>query len=275
MNDDFQSFGKRERSPAFPYVGIAKAIDYVSLLFSDAKRHEVLLADAAHSWGFRPTSSSTLRVAAALASYGLIDESGSGKQRRIKVSDSGWRILEDRRPGVSEALIEESASKPAVLGSYISKWGDGRPEDNYALSQLKFESGFTEDGAAKFLRVYDDTVKDLKRIGVDFGAATSRDAEADPDDASFETNRASSVRSAAADDRLGSDASNAEMVVRPVQQSQSKLGDEERELISGMLSKKAKFRLIVSGPVGASEIDKLIAKLNIDKEILADDGADD
>jgi hypothetical protein len=36
------------------------------------------------------------------------------------------------------------------------------------------------------------------------------------------------------------------------------------------LSKGANFRLIVSGRVGVKEIERLIQKLQIDKEILAD-----
>lgn len=44
----------------------------------------------------------------------------------------------------------------------------------------------------------------------------------------------------------------------------------ERELTTGLLSKDASFRLIVSGNVGEKEIDRLIAKLIIDKEILAE-----
>ena len=44
----------------------------------------------------------------------------------------------------------------------------------------------------------------------------------------------------------------------------------ERELTTGLLSKDASFRLIVSGPVGEKEIDRLIRKLVLDKEILAD-----
>jgi len=43
----------------------------------------------------------------------------------------------------------------------------------------------------------------------------------------------------------------------------------ERELTTGMLSRDANFRLIVSGPVGVKEIDLLIRKLQLDKEILA------
>lgn len=44
----------------------------------------------------------------------------------------------------------------------------------------------------------------------------------------------------------------------------------ERELTTGLLSKDASFRLIVSGQIGEKEIDRLIRKLRLDKEILAD-----
>lgn len=46
----------------------------------------------------------------------------------------------------------------------------------------------------------------------------------------------------------------------------------ERELTTGLLSKDASFRLIVSGDIGVREIERLIRKLEIDKEILADYG---
>ena len=49
----------------------------------------------------------------------------------------------------------------------------------------------------------------------------------------------------------------------------------ERELTTGLLSKEANFRLIVSGPVGVKEIERLIKKLELDKEILADQEDDE
>ncbi|MGA9884039.1 MAG: hypothetical protein WBQ34_10000 [Candidatus Acidiferrales bacterium] len=54
----------------------------------------------------------------------------------------------------------------------------------------------------------------------------------------------------------------------------AKMGTGERELTMGLLSKSASFRLIVSGDVGVKEIDRLIAKLQLDKEILADPDSD-
>ena len=44
----------------------------------------------------------------------------------------------------------------------------------------------------------------------------------------------------------------------------------ERILTTGLLSKSASFRLIVSGRIGEKEIDILIRKLQLDKEILAE-----
>jgi hypothetical protein len=48
----------------------------------------------------------------------------------------------------------------------------------------------------------------------------------------------------------------------------------EHELTTGLLSKDASFRLIVSGVVGVKEIERLIKKLELDKEILADQDAE-
>jgi hypothetical protein len=49
----------------------------------------------------------------------------------------------------------------------------------------------------------------------------------------------------------------------------------ERELTTGLLSKDASFRLIVSGQVGVREIERVIKKLELDKEILADQDEDE
>ena len=48
------------------------------------------------------------------------------------------------------------------------------------------------------------------------------------------------------------------------------MGVHERVLQSGMLSKIAYYRVVVSGPVGVAEIERLVKKLEMDKEILAD-----
>jgi hypothetical protein len=77
---------------------------------------------------------------------------------------------------------------------------------------------------------------------------------------------------------LKSNTINPEVTVRNIPPlppvSKAKIMGGERELTTGILSKDANFRLIVSGPVGVKEIERLIAKLELDKEILATSDGD-
>lgn len=160
MSDDATGDAvKRERSPSFPFIGLSKAVERTRQLYEKAKRFEVLLSDAAQAWGLQPKSSSTLQTAAALIAYGLIEDSGSGVSRKVKVSDSGARIIGDTRPGVQEQLLAEAALKPKLIAEYAQKWAKGRPDDHFCVSELKFEKGFNEDAASRFLRVFDETIK--------------------------------------------------------------------------------------------------------------------
>ncbi len=150
---------KRDRSPKFPYIGLAKAIERIEVLHAKAKRYDVRVADIAKDWDMSAKSSSTDRTVAAIQSFGLIEDSGSGDNRKIKLSELGARILNDARPGVRETLLAEAAMKPQAIAEYAHKWEEGRPDEAHALSQLQFEGGFTSEAAKIFLRVFDETIR--------------------------------------------------------------------------------------------------------------------
>ncbi len=244
---------KRDRSPQFPYIGLSKALERIEVLFAKVKRNEAWVADLASDWGLTATSSSTDRTVAALLSYGLVTDCGGSKlTRKIKISEAGWRILEDHRPGVREAALAEAAMRPPIMQEYAGKWRPSRPDDKHAISMLKFEGGFTDDGAKSFIRVWDDTMN--------FASGVKRDISPDNGE-EIEENGESDT----------SDEPPPPPPPPPPAFQKANLVTGERELTTGLLSKAASFRLIVSGPVGVEEIDRLIAKLQIDKEILADE----
>lgn len=150
----------KDRSPSFPYIGLSKALERVEQLYGYAKRFDSRIADAAKpAWGMGHKSSSTLQTVAALLAYGLIEDSGSGDNRKIKISDLAYRALVDQRAGAKEAALAEAAAKPKLIGEYLSTWGRERPPEANCLSELTLDRGFTPDGAKAFLRVYDDTAK--------------------------------------------------------------------------------------------------------------------
>ena len=61
-----------------------------------------------------------------------------------------------------------------------------------------------------------------------------------------------------------------EEFVQPLPAARITVMEGERELMTGLLAKDASFRLIASGKIGVKEIERLIQKLEIEKEILAD-----
>lgn len=249
---------KRDRSPAFPYIGLAKALQRIEVLFAKVKRYEARVADIASDWGLSPKSSSTDRTIAALQAYGLVEDAGSGDARKIKVSDLGWRILDDGRPGVREKLLAEAALRPRIIADYALRWQGGRPDDTHALSQLKFEGGFTDDGARIFLRVFDETIRFVQ----------ASEGDKPPEIMADEDRQQSQEQLDNAPEKSTPPPQGRQATGKPV------LLEGERELTTGILSKGASFRLIVSGKIGPTEIERLIKKLELDKEILAEQADD-
>jgi len=221
------------------------------------------LSDLAAAWGMGIKSSGTIQTVAALGAYGLLEDQGSGEARKFKVTDLAFRALEDQRPGAREAALAEAALKPKLISEYVEKWKDGRPADGICISELRFERSFTEDGAKAFLKVFDDTV----------GFTKGAESDKKPD----QTTQPDGQKAGESGDKLGdkpdlSKAGHSPPPHKPaVKQPERRiLMEGERELTTGMLAKDASFRLIVSGKIGVKEIERLIKKLEIDKEILAD-----
>jgi hypothetical protein len=244
---------KRDRSPAFPYVGLAKALERIETLFRKVKRYDARLADIAADWDLAPKSSSLDRLVAALLSYGLVESTGAGEARKIKVSEIGWRILEDKRAGVREKLLAEAALRPPIMLEYANRWKGGRPDDSHALSQLKFEGKFTDDGAKMFLRVFDETIRFTEGVDPDKAPEKELDLGREPEVPGG-----------------GAAARNLDLKHPAPKPREVTTMEGERELTTGLLSKDASFRLIVKGEIGPMEIDRLIKKLEFDRDILAD-----
>lgn len=255
MTDQPSATARRDRSPPFPYLSLPKALERTQALFESVRHHEARVADVATNWGLTPKSSSLDRNVAALLLYGLIVDNGSGEARKIRVSETGLRILEDKRPGVREKLLAEAALKPKIIADYAQLWKGGRPDEAHSLSQLKFEGGFTDEGAKMFLRVFDETIRFTSPSGADSIDDTARDegeSRADkegPMDQAETATRAPTAPQGAA----------------------FLSGAGEREWLRGPLSKETSYRLVIAGDMGPREIGKLIKLLQAQQAVLSDD----
>src|SRR5690606_10380238 len=93
---------KRVRSPAYPAVSLKVALKKASEFYKVEGRNEAFQSVALTHWGYSPGSGNGLQLAAALASYGLIDATGSGSNRKVKLSQIALKILLDDREDSSE-----------------------------------------------------------------------------------------------------------------------------------------------------------------------------
>jgi hypothetical protein len=248
---------QRDRSPAFPVLPLKEALERLVQFDDHFKRTAARPEKVGEAWGIG-TPAYAARIAAALRYYGLLDYQSQSGARAIVVSDEGRKYLRAQQDSVKKEVIAAAALRPKQIAHFWETWGSDRPADSACLDNLVLKNGFSEGGARDFLKVYDATIS--------FAGLAEADKVPQPDGDK-------------GPDREVAEASNSspQPSSPPLSHPQpashrhgAKFMEGERELTTGLLSKDASFRLIVSGKIGAREIDRLIRKLELDKEFLAD-----
>jgi hypothetical protein len=248
---------QRDRSPAFPIIPLETALERLAQFETHFKRSPARAEKVGDAWSIG-TKAYADRIAAALRYFGLLEYQGVGKERHVVVSEGGRKYLKAQQEETKREVIRSLALRPKAIAKAWNDWGNDRPADAACIDQLVQKDAFSVAGARDFLKVYDSTIS--------FAKLTESDKTAVVDPAKDDQ-----------DDGQESDISKENQNVnRERGQQKAKLMSGERELTTGLLSKDANFRLIVSGPVGVKEIERLIAKLELDKEILGEpDGEPD
>jgi hypothetical protein len=256
MTDAAPPATQRDRSPAYPNIPLKAAIDRLVEFDAHFKRSPARPEKIGDAWGITGKAYVD-RTTAALRYYGLLEYQGAGKERHIVTSDWGKAYLRSAQEETKRTVIKKAALLPKQIAFFWNQWGTDRPADAACLDALMFKHKFGEAGARDFLKVYDATIS--------FAGLTSSDK---------------------LDQKLGNEPEEEEAEAEglgeispppppPLPGSKVKIMAGERELTTGMLAKEASFRLIVTGNIGVKEIERLIQKLEIDKEILADQDDDE
>lgn len=281
MNDDTNDGIKRFRSPPYPAMNLAKAVERAGELYAKAMHHAVGLPVLADAWSYGAKSSGLSATAAALQLFGLLNGQGTGPKRRFQLTDVALRIIKDADPASEKrvAALRTAAMAPNVYADLWRTYGSASDVSDVVIRNFltldRSEAGkapYGDAAANEIIRSYKET---LVFAGIRDDAGIQNPSDGDEID----------------DPGVDQEQSNLDDFVRnitrvppppPPPPPPSLPGDHltrsivrqgERELVSGLLSKEATFRVLVTGQVGVKEIDRLIRKLELDKEIIAD--ADD
>jgi len=245
--------GKRDRSPAFPQVPLGEAVEKLVAFEKYFGRHPAPLNKVGAAWNLKQSGD----YLAALRYFGFVEYTGGTDARYVVVTAEGRNLLRTQQETTRREILKRAALRPKEVAKFWALWGTDRPPDPVCLDELVLRNGFSERGAPLFLRSYDATISfaglaDAARITPD-----SVDVDVEAELGAVEDEEPSvrpSIKRAAPPPARG-----------------VAVMDGERELTTGLLSKDASFRLIVSGRIGVREIERLIKKLEFDKEILTDE----
>lgn len=154
----------RTRSPAYPGINLEAAIKRARELYAQDKMNPVPLHIVVRRWGYKPKSSAGLITTAALKSFGLVRDTGSGSERKIQVTEQAHNIFLDTRQDSQERdqLIKDAALRPKIHNTLWKKWGTDLPSDETLDHALKADWGFNPNSVSDFIKEYKDTIRFAK-----------------------------------------------------------------------------------------------------------------
>ena len=149
------------RSPAYPFISVQKALDKAKALYDQEGDYPAPLSSAVGSWGYSPKSSGGRQTLATMKYYGLIEVTGEGDARKVKVSDVARRILLDQREDDSEKrqLIRRVAITPSAHKALFEQYPNGLASDGTVEHFLIFDSGYNKEAARELLAEFKETAR--------------------------------------------------------------------------------------------------------------------
>jgi hypothetical protein len=170
MTEPSASYRKRGRSPGYPAIDLGAAIERARQVFRAEGRNSAPVNAALADWGYSPGSGAGNVTLAALKKFGLLQEEGSGTQRRVRLTDEAFRIVTDEREVSPERddLVRLAALKPKIYGELFSLYNGRLPSDATMRTDLR-QRGFTE-------RALDEFIPEFKRT-LAFAGLTEYDSQ--------------------------------------------------------------------------------------------------
>jgi hypothetical protein len=152
---------KKHRSPAYPFISLRKAVERAEQFYRQERRHAAHLSTAAKHWGYKEKSSGGLQTISALKQFGLLEDEGSGGDRRVKLTDLAFAILLDEVSGSPEraAALKKAALSPKLYAEMFAKWGIALPSDENIRTFLKRDKSFNDEAVTGVIKDFRDTLE--------------------------------------------------------------------------------------------------------------------
>jgi hypothetical protein len=120
---------RQPRSPSYPFINLSRAVAHAEALHRAMGCDWFTAEQAAKIWEMRADSSALGQRLSALKQFGLMDDSGRGKERRFAISALAQRIIQ-HEDSPDYAALREAALHPAI---YADLWRRLQNSDRASL----------------------------------------------------------------------------------------------------------------------------------------------
>lgn len=151
---------KKGRSPSYPAIDLEQALARAKALLEKESRHLVPVDTALEAWGYSPGSGAGLVVVAALKKFGLLEDQGSGADRRVRLTDEAYQVLIDEREQSPERceILRQAALRPRIHAELWNRYGAELPSDStlrYELRKMNYSDDASQKLTAEWKRTFD------------------------------------------------------------------------------------------------------------------------
>jgi hypothetical protein len=217
-------------------MSLAQAVQQIAKLFEKINQHAAPREALATGLGYSGLHGASATAISALLKYGLLDRDGED----YKLSERAMKIIAPHSPSEKAEALNAAARDPALFTELIEYFKGDVPNDDLMRAYL-IRRGFAPAAIPQVIQAFRETME-----------LVTREANAYPSDKSM---------------RKDEDVDQNQEEGR----YQVKRSGGEREFFSSPLSSQTRVRILVDGPAGPKEINKLIRLLQLQKEVLQED----
>lgn len=153
----------RNRSPEHPGADLPTALERAEELYEQEAFNWTSPEVAAGHWNYSPKSSGGFRMLAALKHFGLLEDMGTSKDRRVRLTDLARRIIRDKREGSVDRVraIREAALSPSIYAKLWERWGaHGKLPSRATMEfELEHEWEFNPKAISDFIQNFVSTIE--------------------------------------------------------------------------------------------------------------------
>lgn len=161
MTDQAQELppsARKKRSPSYPGIDLGLALERAQVLWDQEHHYAAAVQTVLSHWGYGAKSGGGFAALAALKSFGLAIDEGSGENRTVRLSRVAQDILTTDNEAVRTNLIQKCALTPKAHAELWTTYKDKLPSDQNMELFLIRERDFTPSGAKELISEWKRTM---------------------------------------------------------------------------------------------------------------------